>query len=71
MHPRQRPQSLKLRKVPRPASAQGADIGASHVIDYRLWLATRHSKDFYSRRWLDRRIGRYLDGEEETEGTYR
>jgi hypothetical protein len=72
MQTHQRPKSLSLRKVTKHATGQ--DIGSAHVIDYHLWLATRD--------WLDPlfrartsvalpQIGRYLDGEEEREGTYR
>jgi hypothetical protein len=69
MQTHQRPKSLKLRKVTKHAA--GEDIGHLHVIDWWLWRAT---KDLISPRWYDHcasRIGRYLDGEEEREGTYR
>jgi hypothetical protein len=64
-----RPQSVKLRKVQSQRGPQ--DIGNLHVIDYWLHRATR---SLISPRWYDHcqsQIGRYLDGEEEREGTYR
>lgn len=67
MQARLGPQSIKLRKAPRPAQ----DIGALHIID---WYLHRATKDLISPRWYNhiaQRIGRYLDGEEEREGTYR
>ena len=47
------------------------DVGNLHVIDYWLYWATR---SLISPRWYShctQQIGRYLDGEEEREGTYR
>jgi hypothetical protein len=48
----------------------GWDVGTAHILDYWLHYAT---KDCFAHnpRKLALRIGRYLDGEEEREGTYR
>jgi len=42
------------------------------VIDWYLHMATNgNAIKAISQRWVSPPIGRYLDGEEETEGTYR
>lgn len=64
-----RPQSVKLRQIARQRGAQ--DIGAMHVIDYWLHLATTDRLVSPNTRLVLPRIGRYLDGEEDREGTYR
>ena len=48
----------------------GQDVGNFHVIDYWLDGATK-GWFAHNPRKLAQRIGRYLDGEEEREGTYR
>lgn len=65
----QRPQGLKLRKVQSQQRSQ--DIGSLHVLDYWLHYATRDCFALANRKIHPQGIGRYLDGEEEREGTYR
>lgn len=80
----QRPQGLKLRKVPSQRGREGwrarwghtgiaydygRDIFALHILDWYLWKATRDLP--FNHASLESRIGRYLDGEEEKEGLYR
>lgn len=65
MQTNQRPQSLRLRKVTR---SHDPDIGNLHVIDYYLTLACAFHA---SPQFALPRIGRYLDGEEDKDGTYR
>lgn len=65
-----RPQSVKLRRVSRNPVTQ--DIGAMHIIDYWLHRACKEYRELGAMlRQRESRIGRYLDGEEETKGTYR
>lgn len=62
-----RPQSIKLRKVPRKVD-YGFDCGRAHLIDRGMHLGMRNMI------WPkvgDSRIGRYIDGEDEVEGTFR
>jgi hypothetical protein len=49
----------------------GQDVGNLHVLDYWLHLATKDLVSPSTAGILFSRIGRYLDGEEEQEGTYR
>jgi hypothetical protein len=61
-----RPQSLKLRQAAR--QPRGQDIGNLHIIDWHLAIAARfHNQPQFALP----PIGRYLDGEEEQNGTYR
>lgn len=84
MQARKRPQSIKLRKVPQPPARwytrwghyglvynYGQDVGAFHVLDYWLHHATKDLLSSHLPESREGRIGRYLDGEEERDGTYR
>ena len=72
MPQRSRPQGLKLRKVTGMDSRpRQADVGNLHVIDYWLHWATKDLISVPRYGYATQRIGRYLDGEEEREGTYR
>jgi hypothetical protein len=65
-----RPQSVKLRKVQSQRGPQ--DIGSAHVLDYWLHRACREYRELGAMlKARHSQIGRYLDGEEEREGTYR
>jgi hypothetical protein len=79
-----RPKSLKLRKAPQPPARwftrwghyglvynYGLDVGNLHILDYWLHHATKDLISLRAPAFHDSRIGRYLDGEEEREGTYR
>lgn len=85
MQESERPTSVRLRKVPRQIGrwvAQwgrpdvtydyGHDVGGAHVMSF---VMRQHILDL-ANAWRDRgtaagKPGRYLDGEEEAEGTYR
>ena len=71
MSQRSRPQGLKLRKVTGMERPAREDIGSLHVIDYWLHWATKDLISVPRYGYAAQRIGRYLDGEEEREGTYR
>jgi hypothetical protein len=49
----------------------GWDVGTAHILDYWLHRATRNLSSLSPRAMCLPKIGRYLDGEEEREGTYR
>ena len=63
---------VSVLKAFRQAARPEPDIGNLHIVDYWLYLATRPLSDFKRiPHYRCPRIGRYLDGEEEREGTYR
>jgi len=67
------PDTSPLRRyTPRPCD-YGFDVGMSHVVDYYLSLEVADMARLFraGARLPLQRIGRYLDGEEEREGTYR
>ena len=67
------PDTSPLRRyTPRPCD-YGFDVGMSHVVDYYMQSEIRGAVIWFraTERVIEQRIGRYLDGEEEREGTYR